>query len=82
MYYLLLATTVFCFLTLAAFLAPSPRPFATAPWGPAQGGGAQALGTAGDFVARLLQGKREDKPCVTPIDCVRTGKCAGHCGWR
>ena len=82
MYYILLGVGVFSLLTLAAWIAPTPQPFAIAPRRPAQGSGTQALGAAGDFVARLLQGKREDKPCITPVDCVRTGKCAGHCGWR
>lgn len=29
----------------------------------------------------VLQGQRkEDKPCLTPIDCVVANRCAGHCG--
>lgn len=35
---------------------------------------------AGDPVARLLDGPKEDKPCLTPIDCVQAGRCAGRCG--
>jgi hypothetical protein len=31
----------------------------------------------------LLEGERkEDKPCLTPIDCVEANRCAGHCGTR
>jgi hypothetical protein len=30
-----------------------------------------------------LTGQRnEDKPCLTPIDCVMAKRCAGHCGCR
>jgi hypothetical protein len=33
--------------------------------------------------AKDLVGERhEDKPCLTPIDCVLDKRCAGHCGWR
>jgi hypothetical protein len=33
--------------------------------------------------ARELEGERhEDKPCLTPIDCVLERRCAGHCGCR
>ncbi|HWI81994.1 hypothetical protein [Ramlibacter sp.] len=31
----------------------------------------------------VLQGERkEEKPCITPIDCVMANRCAGHCGCR
>lgn len=30
-----------------------------------------------------LEGERhEDRPCLTPIDCVLQKRCAGHCGCR
>ncbi|HWI84676.1 hypothetical protein [Ramlibacter sp.] len=31
--------------------------------------------------ATALRGERkEDRPCLTPIDCVMDKRCAGHCG--
>ncbi|HET8748121.1 MAG TPA: hypothetical protein VFM98_21165 [Ramlibacter sp.] len=33
-----------------------------------------------DRVARLLKGPKEDKPCLTPVDCVQENRCAGLCG--
>jgi len=33
--------------------------------------------------ARVLSGERnEDRPCLTPIHCVTSKRCAGHCGCR
>jgi len=33
--------------------------------------------------ASVLRGERkEDRPCLTPIDCVGGKQCAGHCGCR
>jgi len=26
--------------------------------------------------------RKEDKPCLTPIDCVMEKRCHGHCGCR
>lgn len=78
MYYVILLVGVLSFLTLVAWLEPSRRRLLT------QSGQAdQPAGGASDFVARLLKGERkEDKPCLTPIDCVSAKRCAGHCGCR
>lgn len=33
--------------------------------------------------AKELEGERhEDRPCLTPIECVLEKRCAGHCGCR
>jgi hypothetical protein len=78
MYYVILFIGVLSFLALVAWLQPSRRKMLTL-----AGQGDQAVDRAGDLVARLLKGERkEDKPCITPIDCVRTKRCAGHCGCR
>lgn len=78
MYYVILLVGVLSFLTLVAWLEPSRRRVLT----PA-GQDDQAVNGPGDFVARLLKGERkEDKPCITPIDCVSAKRCAGHCGCR
>lgn len=83
MYYVILFIGVLSFLTLVALLDPSRRKTLTLAGRPGMGQGDQALDTAGDFVARLLKGeRREDKPCLTPIDCVRLKRCDGHCGCR
>lgn len=80
MYYIILFVGVLSLLALAAWrLDPSRRQTLAR----ATGQGTQAVDAAGDFAARLLRGERkEDKPCLTPIDCVRTKRCAGHCGCR
>lgn len=82
MYYVILFIGVLSLLALAAWLDPSRRKTLTLAAQRGMGQSDQAV-AAGDFVARLLKGeRREDKPCLTPIDCVRTKRCAGHCGCR
>lgn len=40
-------------------------------------------GPALQVPAEVLKGARkEEKPCLTPIDCVLERRCAGHCGWH
>lgn len=82
MYYLLLLLGVMLFLSFVAWRYPSRRAVAThaadrpqqaSPW----------IESAAEVFARLLKGPRnEEQPCLSPIDCVRTGRCAGHCGLR
>jgi hypothetical protein len=79
MYYVILFIGVMSFLAVAASLDPSRRKTLTFAGGRDLGQADQAS----DFVARLLKGERkEDMPCLTPIDCVRTKRCDGHCGCR
>jgi hypothetical protein len=83
MYYVILFIGVLSLLALAAWLDPSRRKMLTLATQRGMGPGDRAVDPAGDFVARLLKGeRREDKPCLTPIDCVRTKRCDGHCGCR
>jgi hypothetical protein len=30
----------------------------------------------------LNGGRLNDRPCLTPVDCVKDKQCAGHCGCR
>lgn len=77
MYYVILFIGVLSFLALVAWLQPSRRKVTLSVQRD------QAVDVAGDFVARLLKGERkEDKPCLTPIDCVKNKRCDGHCGTR
>ena len=81
MYYLMLLVGVFAFLSLLALSFPAqPGEGALAPWPPRRDkeGGA---GVA-DFAVRFFGARTEDKPCLTPIECVQSGRCAGNCGWR
>lgn len=78
MYYIILFVGVLSFLGLVAWLAPARRARAGSR---ATGPHDQAGHAAASLTAQLLRGERnEDKPCLTPIDCVRTKRCAGHCG--
>lgn len=79
MYYIILFVGVLSFLALVAWLQPSHRPLSAG--GIARPGDGTASGSAGSLIAQLLKGERkEDKPCVTPIDCVRAKRCNGNCG--
>jgi hypothetical protein len=76
-YYFLLLFGVMCFLTLMAWRYPAAltRNVARA------GVPATAAGGEKETFARFFKDHRkEDMPCVTPIDCVQTNRCAGHCG--
>jgi len=86
MYYLILLFCVICFFTVLAWRDPAgalgfPR-MATR----SGAGGSPVVPAAtapGSVFARLLKGEwKEDKPCLTPIDCVRNVRCDGHCGCR
>lgn len=83
MYYIILFIGVLSFLALVAWLQPSRLPLTVAGHR-GSGEGQHALpGSPGSLVAQLLKGERkEDKPCITPIDCVKDKRCAGHCGCR
>jgi hypothetical protein len=82
MYYFLLFFGVIAFLSLVAWRSPSPG-FVLARQVGTPGQGTPVVDAAGGFVARLLKGERKlDAPCLTPIDCVQEGRCAGHCGRR
>ncbi len=82
MYYFLLFFGVIAFLSFVALVTrrrAHARQAAAIPVRPTE----RRAETPGDIFARLVQGERkEDKPCVTPIDCVLEDKCAGHCGCR
>ena len=81
MYYIILFVGVLSFLAAAAWLDASRRRLARADSHGAWHGAQAAPAAAGGGIAQLLKGERqEDKPCLTPIDCVSTKRCAGHCG--
>jgi hypothetical protein len=83
MYYVILFIGVMFFLAVAASLDPSRRKTLALAGGRGMRQVDQGVDAASDFVARLLKGERkEDMPCLTPIDCVRTKRCDGHCGCR
>jgi hypothetical protein len=50
--------------------------------GQRKGQGAQAMAAGTDWARLMNRERKEDEPCLTPIDCVQTKRCAGHCGWR
>lgn len=82
MYFLVLFVGVFLFLSFVAWRSPWPV-YAGHPRTRPQGGGQPdaAPRQAGNSFESLLKAERkEDMPCLTPIDCVQSGKCAGHCG--
>jgi hypothetical protein len=73
--YIILFIGVLSFLALVAWLQPARRPLGAA--------GPEVAHAPESLVARLLKGERkEDKPCITPIDCVQAKRCAGYCGCR
>ena len=83
MYFVMLFVIVFLFLTVMAWRFPVLWPAsASHARASAQGTGqGNAVPRADNVFARLLKGEhKEDEPCLTPIDCVQSGKCAGHCG--
>lgn len=86
MYYVLLLVSVMSFLSFVAWRYPSQaQRFARQAGLTLQRTGKteRPAETRSDFVARLLKGERkEDRPCLTPVDCVKSGRCAGHCGCR
>ena len=84
MYYLLLFFGVLCLLAFVAWRDPArgavfPGVLAVQ----RRDRGLPAVAASGAIANRFFGGERkEDKPCLTPVDCVQTGRCAGHCGWR
>jgi hypothetical protein len=84
MYFVVLFTIVFLFLTFMAWRYPMQWPASAAYAGRSGQGAGQRdpdPRAADNVFARLVKGERkEDEPCLTPIDCVQSGKCAGHCG--
>jgi hypothetical protein len=82
MYFLVIFVGVFLFLSLVAWRSPWPVYAVDARMRRQDAGpGKQGPRGAGDRFARLLQGEhKEEMPCLSPVDCVRSGKCAGHCG--
>lgn len=86
MYYFILFLAVLSLFALAAWFDPSQarrlaRATQLARHGTGQG--ARAVQPDSSLAARLLQGDRkEDKPCLTPVDCVAERRCAGQCGCR
>jgi hypothetical protein len=82
MFFLVLFVAVFMFLSLVAWRSPWPVYAGGAGMRrPGAGQGNQSQRGADDRFARLLQGEHhEELPCLSPVDCVRSGKCAGHCG--
>ena len=83
MYYIILFVGVLSFLGLVAWLAPLRRQSHAHAAGHGPGQRAQTGHAALGLAAQLLKGERkEDMPCLTPIDCVKDKRCAGHCGYR
>ena len=84
MYYLLLFFGVLCLLSFVAWRDPAGRPmFPRALAGQRRDQRSPAVAASGAIASRFFGGEhKEDKPCLTPVDCVQTGRCAGHCGWR
>ncbi|GAB3651727.1 hypothetical protein [Ramlibacter alkalitolerans] len=86
MYYLLAFTGVIFFLSFVAWREPALRHVGMPHGGfdrPSRGAGAPAAQAAGAVAGRFpLEERKQEKPCLTPVDCVQDGKCAGHCGWR
>ncbi|GAB3764231.1 hypothetical protein GCM10028796_18770 [Ramlibacter monticola] len=80
MYFLVLFAGVMFLLFFLAWKLPLPAGFAFEPLLPAR---APGQGTApASFAARFFGSHKEDEPCLTPVDCVQKGRCAGHCGWH
>lgn len=80
MYYIILFIGVLFFLGLVAWLQPA-RLHLT--WAGPSGAGQPVTSPTRSLIDRLLKGeRREDKPCITPIDCVQAKRCAGYCGCR
>jgi hypothetical protein len=84
MIYFALLFGVIAVLSMVAWLQPRRRlaVLRAAAWA---GQGATPAAPADDgtsaLVARVLRGeRRQDMPCVTPIDCVEQNHCDGHCG--
>jgi hypothetical protein len=86
MYYIILFVCVLFLLALAAWFTASQRlTLARASKVAKHDTGQSALAAheSANVAARLFKGERkEDKPCLTPIDCVQANRCAGHCGCR
>lgn len=83
MYYIILFVGVLSFLALVAWLQPSRLHLTVAGHPGSRAGQHGQPGSPGSLVAQLLKGERkEDKPCITPIDCVQAKRCAGYCGCR
>ena len=84
MYYIILFIGVLSFLSLVAWLQPAHRPLLAAGGSSRHSDGTRAgAAGAGSLIAQLLKGERkEDKPCITPIDCVRAKRCNGNCGYH
>jgi hypothetical protein len=80
MYFVVIFVVVFTFLTVMAWRFPVLWP-ASANYSGRSRQGTPAAGAADNVFARMIKGEhKEDEPCLTPIDCVQSGKCAGHCG--
>jgi hypothetical protein len=86
MYYLLAFTGVFFSLSFMAWREPALRHVGMRPGALDQhpgNAGAPAVNAPAAVAARFpLDERKQEKACLTPIDCVQEGKCAGHCGWR
>jgi hypothetical protein len=84
MYFVVLFVVVFLFLTFMAWRFPMHWPSSMAYAGAGRHGASQgnpAPRSTDNVFARMLKGEhKEEEPCLTPIDCVQSGKCAGHCG--
>ncbi|MBI5279708.1 MAG: hypothetical protein HY854_24970 [Burkholderiales bacterium] len=76
MYYVLAFAAVIAILGIAAALLLNRRPaFAETVQMP--------MPYVGGPIARLMRGElKEDRPCLTVIECVQERRCAGHCGCR
>lgn len=84
MYYVLLFIGVLSLLSVLAWRDPTRgQMFPKVLPGLRGGQKPRPVAAVGASAARFIAGERkEDMPCVTPVDCVQTGRCAGHCGWR
>lgn len=93
MYYIILFLGVLTFLAVVAWLDPSRRPVPARGVKLVRPATVRSSRTVpaiapvpepapGSFAALLKGERKEDKPCITPIDCVMEKRCAGHCGHR
>lgn len=94
MYYIILLIGVMSFLSLVSWRFPhravyagaTPQRRVPADGAPLASGGKVVEPALSDEaiterVANALRGEwTEERPCLTPIDCVLDHKCDGHCG--
>lgn len=92
MYYIILLIGVMSILAFvswrfahrAAFASATPLQHVAHDAAPSTGGGAQPVLSEEAITERVANALRghwtEERPCLTPIDCVADHECDGHCG--